>query len=255
MSRRDCRALRMSPNPITLHDGAILIADAHYDASHRPWLLDLLQRIADDEMTPPQLVLMGDIFDLLFGPIPLTHRRNATIIALINRIARKIDVIYLEGNHDFQLASLFPHVRVVPLEQQPLRCRWGTQTVLLAHGDTAGPLAYRLYTGVIRNRVVLLLLRFIDDLTNHALVARLDRYLSMKNDCYEIADFEALVKRRFKEIDYRDVTWIMEGHFHQNRRLRLGNAIYVNLGAFACNQRYYELQSKHESGLIEHCAI
>ena len=65
----------MSPKPLQLHDGAILIGDAHY--SHlRPQFLDFLKTIASGKIKTTQLILMGDIFDQLFGGVAFTLERN-----------------------------------------------------------------------------------------------------------------------------------------------------------------------------------
>ena len=186
---------------------------------------------------------MGDIFDLLFGPIPLTCERNAEAVAAINEIAARMEVLYLEGNHDFRLASLFPGVKVVPLGEQPLRALWGGKQVLLAHGDWGMEPRYRCYTSLIRSRPLLLLLRAIDTLASHAIIRRLDRYLAKKEDCGGFDDFEGYTAARLSRLELGNTELFIEGHFHQNRAFDVGRCRYVNLGAFACNQRYFELQS------------
>jgi len=235
----------MSPKPLSLLPGALLVADAHY-SDRRPELLDFLKSVASGETAATQLILMGDIFDLLFGPIPLTHARNAEAVATINAIAERIEVVYLEGNHDFRLASLFPRVRVFALEAQPVAAQWGEKRVLLAHGDWGSEPRYRLYTALIRSRALLALLRGIDTLTGHGIIKRLDAYLEQKEDCGGFEGFEAHTTRRLAALDLGDAALFIEGHYHQNRAFDVGGCRYVNLGAFACNQRYYEVQSSQE---------
>lgn len=109
----------MSLELFELKPGALLIADAHY-SDQRPKLIELLQSVYDGNTTASQLILMGDIFDLLFGPIALTYERNKEAIEIINAIAMKIEVLYLEGNHDFLLKRYFPEIYLVPLSSQPL---------------------------------------------------------------------------------------------------------------------------------------
>ncbi|MDX1295799.1 MAG: UDP-2,3-diacylglucosamine hydrolase, partial [Sulfurimonadaceae bacterium] len=159
----------MSRSPFELKEGALFVADAHY-SDKRPELLAFLKAVASKEIAATQLILMGDIFDLLFGGIPLTQQRNAEAVSTIKTIASHIDVLYLEGNHDFQLHSVFPEITVIPLNHQPMRCRFGTQQVMLAHGDWGTDMGYRIYTAVIRSRVVLGFLRLIDTLTSHAII-------------------------------------------------------------------------------------
>ncbi|EAL6670347.1 UDP-2,3-diacylglucosamine diphosphatase, partial [Campylobacter coli] len=55
-----------------LQNGAILIADAHENDKRRGFW-EFLQALKRSEITTPQLILMGDIFDLLIGEISATH--------------------------------------------------------------------------------------------------------------------------------------------------------------------------------------
>jgi len=139
----------MSHN-ITLKEGALVVADAHY--SHkRPELLTFLREIYAQNIPATQLFLMGDIFDALFGEVPYTHIQNQEAIRLINEIAQRIEVFYFEGNHDFNLASIFPNVKIFPIEQQPVACSYESKKILLAHGDIEGDLGYKIYAKTIRN--------------------------------------------------------------------------------------------------------
>jgi UDP-2,3-diacylglucosamine hydrolase len=66
---------------------------------------------------------------------------------------------------------------------------------------------------------------------------KLDIHLDKKDDCKEIKNFEGIVKRR---LDNKfECNYFIEGHFHQNRSLKIDGFEYINLAAFACNQRYF----------------
>jgi UDP-2,3-diacylglucosamine hydrolase len=243
----------MSPKPLQLLPGALLVADAHF-SDRRPELLAFLKSVASGEIAASQMILMGDIFDLLFGPIPLTRKRNAEAVAVIREIAERMEVIYLEGNHDFQIGSLFPGIAVYPLAAQPVAATWEGQKVWLAHGDWGNTFGYHLYTAIIRSRPVLYTLRLIDSLTGHSIIRWLDRYLHPKEDCGGAWAFEAYIRRRFEGFDTGGAAWFIEGHFHQNRGFPVGEMHYVNLPAFACNQRYFELQSIQDQEPLKEAA-
>lgn len=237
----------MSHN-IILQEGALIVSDAHFSAS-RPQLQGFLQSIADDKLQTQQLILMGDIFDALFGAIPYTYKENLTVIELLKEIANKIEVIYLEGNHDFNLQAVFDNMRIVPIKQQPLHVTFRDQKVQLAHGDFDAPFGYQLYTTLIRNPLILKILRPLDDLFGHFILNFVYKHLGKKDDCKELEWFEGLVKRRFAE--GVDASYFIEGHFHQNKRLQIGKTLYINLGAFACNQRYFVVKSFKETMELE----
>ena len=225
-----------------LLEGALLITDAHY-SHRRPKLLGLLQAIDSGAIHTTQLILLGDIFDLLFAPIPFTCRRNIEVIDLINAISHKIPVIYFEGNHDFQIAPLFPKVYVVPIAAQPLRMRFKEKNILMAHGDYGSSWQYRTYTKLIRSRMILRFLALIDSMTHNGIIRRLDRYLEHKDDCAEIEGFKDYITKRMHTQNLEEIDTVIEGHFHQNKAFELEQAHYFNPAAFACNERYYVVKS------------
>jgi UDP-2,3-diacylglucosamine hydrolase len=235
----------MSHKLFELKAGAIIIADAHY-STKRPKLLSFLKSILSGKTEATQLILMGDIFDILFGVISLTYRRNIEPIEIINKISKKIQVVYLEGNHDFAIKRFFPDIQVIPLEIQPLHVRYKNQDVLLAHGDFDSDIKYKIYTKIIRSRLTLSILGLIDILTSHGIIHWLDNYLSKKDDCREIENFESIVKSKIKKNSLLKYDVLIEGHYHQNKIYEYKNFKYINLAAFACNERYFVVKSKQE---------
>jgi len=237
----------MSHN-IEIKEGAFLISDAHY--SHkRPELLELIKAIHVDKLSPTQLIFMGDIFDALFGGVNFTLQNNQKMIELINDISKKIEVVYLEGNHDFNIAKIFPSIKVFSISQQPVQCSFNKQTVYLAHGDFGSDLGYRVYTSLIRNPFILSVLGFIDSVTNHSILKNLDTYLNKKDDCNDFKGFKEYIFKRLD--DSFTCSYFIEGHFHQNETIEFEKFKYINLAAFACNQRYFIVNLSHKELLLE----
>lgn len=228
---------------IEIKEGAFIVGDAHYSHS-RPQFLHFLKSIASDELKPTQLILMGDIFDALFGEIPYTQKKNEEAIKLLNEISIKKEVVYLEGNHDFNLKEIFPYAKVFPISSQPILCRFKNRSVMLAHGDIESPLKYKIYTLFIRSVFVLRVLKIFDLLSKHAILKKLDLYLDKKDDCKEFVGFEKYILKRIGEKYGCD--YFIEGHFHQNKTLKFKKFIYFNLAAFACNQRYFIVKSTQD---------
>lgn len=238
----------MSHNIINIKEGAFLISDAHY--SHkRPELLDFFKDIQDKKLKPTQLILMGDIFDLLIGGVSKSIRINQEMVDILNEISKKIEVIYLEGNHDFNLCDVFPDVKVFRLSEQPLACELIGKVIYLAHGDFNAGFGYKIYTSIIRNSFVLSILNLINRLFDNMILNKLDRYLDKKNDCIEIKNFKDIIKNRLD--DMFECEYFIEGHFHQNRFIKFAEFNYFNLAAFACNQRYFIVKSTHEELFVE----
>lgn len=234
----------MYHSEIELKEGAFIVSDSHY-SQKRPELLEFLKDIKSKKLLPTQLILMGDIFDALIGGVEKTIQKNHEAVSLINTISKEIEVVYLEGNHDFNLKTIFPNTKVYSISKQPLKCKYGQKNVLLAHGDQDSPMLYQIYTAIIRNRIVLKFLNIFDEY----ILSRLESYLDKKDDCKEMSNLEDFITRRLS--GKYDCDYFLEGHFHQNRGFKLGETEYINLGAFACNQRYFIVKSSKHKELLE----
>jgi UDP-2,3-diacylglucosamine hydrolase len=124
----------MSHNRYEIKDGAIFVADVHFNPN-RDEFLQFLYEIKNGDLQTPQLFLMGDIFDFLAGEIEYFTIQNREVIKLINQLSTTTQIFYFEGNHDYNLAKLFPNVQVFKREVQPIIFDWNDKKVALAHGD------------------------------------------------------------------------------------------------------------------------
>ncbi len=235
----------MSHN-IQLKIGALIISDAHY-SKERPELLALIKDIHANKIQTKQLLLMGDIFDTLFVEVKETQKQNKELIELLNEINKEIELIYLEGNHDFNLKNIFPDAKVVPLAEQPFKLQYKNKNIALAHGDFDIGLAYTLYSFLIRNSFVLSFLSLVNRLTNNFILNKLDAYLRKKDDCKEFVGFDSYIRNR--NLQKYACEYFIEGHYHQNRSFDFGVFKYVNLAAFACNQRYFIVKLSEDNEL------
>ena len=231
-----------------LQEGALLLGDAHY--SHiRPQLLQLIEAIASKKLQIPQLILMGDILDALFGSVTFTLNENREIVELIGKITEDIEVIYLEGNHDFNLKNIFPLAEVFTLKNQPVIAEYLGRRVAFAHGDFDGAFGYRLYSSIIRNPLVLKVLNAIDVKIENKIIKSIDSYLGKKDDCKEFIGFKEYLLLR--GLERYGCDYFIEGHYHQNKSYTFKQFTYINLSAFACNQRYFIVKFLQDSLLLE----
>jgi UDP-2,3-diacylglucosamine hydrolase len=223
---------------IVIKEGAFFITDAHYNKNKNPHFLSFLKQIKEKKLNPTQLFLLGDIFDALFGNVAYTAKDNQEVIDLIEEISKEIEVIYLEGNHDFYLKYFFSSkIKIYPIKTHPIKVKANKKTICLAHGDFDSPLGYKLYTALIRNPLILLFLNIYDKFTNHSILKFVDKHMSKKEECKKLSWFDDFIKQRVKKFKCCDI--YIDGHFHQNKTYNFENIKYINLGAFACNQRYF----------------
>lgn len=207
-----------------IKENAIFIADSHYP-HHGDAFLTLLQKIAAKEIQTPQIFLMGDNFDLLFGYNDYIQIFSTEAIELLQRLSKELEMIYLEGNHDFCLAELFPDMQVYSREEQPIYYALNGKRVALSHGDRyVTGFGYDLYCKMLRNRVTLTLLKpFQKLIINH----RMGK-LSGKEICFHFIGFEQRVEQILEY--YRDADLVIEGHFHQAKTI----GQYISLPSLAC---------------------
>jgi UDP-2,3-diacylglucosamine hydrolase len=226
-----------------LKEGALFIADAHENHNRRN-LYEALKQV--EEIAPPQLFLMGDIFDLLVGEVDYTRELFAREIHLINRLSLTTETFYFEGNHDFSLEGLFPNVTLFPRSLQPALFEIGNRRVAIAHGDIYENLGYNLYTATIRNKILLTILNALDNRLDRSISTAILERLEQKEQCQKFHGFEHFAQRRQECYD-PDLDLIIEGHFHQN----YAEDRYINLPSFACHPHLVRLNRENNTLTIK----
>ncbi len=198
----------------------------------------VLQKIESGDLLASQLFLMGDIFDLLFGHNKYIHTINNVVITLLNKLSRKVEIYYFEGNHDFCLANIFPNIKVYTREEQPIYMSMGNQKIGLSHGDKFdGGFCYDSYCLLLRNKFTLNMLK---PFQKHIIDYRIKK-LSEKNICHGFINFEAKVGRIMT--NYNDVNLVIEGHFHQAKQF----GKYISLPSLACQKQIAVVQNNQIS--------
>ena len=233
---------------ITLKEGAFLVTDAHYSLL-RPHFLEFMKDIDSQKIKPTQLIFMGDIFDTLLGEVSYTKKQNSELIELLNRVSQRIEIIYLEGNHDYNLQKIFPNIEIFSISKQPIIANFKTKKIYLSHGDFNAGFSYKIYSLFIRNSFFLSLLSFIDSLGSHFILKKLNETFAKKDDCKQLDNFQSYTRKRLNKKYICD--YFIDGHFHQNKKFTIQNFTYINLGAFACNQRYFSVKSVNNKELLE----
>jgi len=212
---------------IAIKENAIFIADSHYP-HHGDDFLTLLKKLEKKEIHTPQIFLMGDNFDLLFGYNNYIKTFSSEAIELLQKLSKTVEIHYFEGNHDFCLNEVFPDMQVYAREEQPVYFTLGDKKVAISHGDKYETgFGYNLYCKILRNKTTLTLLRpFEKAIINHRM-----KKLSQKDICHHFDGFEKRVGDILKH--YEDVDLVIEGHFHQSKVL----GKYISLPSQACQHK------------------
>ncbi len=209
---------------ITIREQALFIADSHYP-HHGDAFLGLLKKLESGEIQTPQLFLMGDNFDLLFGYNDYIQTFSKEAITLLQRLSKKLEIHYFEGNHDFCLKELFPDIRVYSREEQPVMFQLRDKRVAISHGDKyATGMVYDLYCRILRSKKTLTFLKPFEK----TIIDNRMKKLSQKHICFNFVGCE----KRVEEIlaHYSEADMVIEGHFHQCKIV----GKYVSLPSLAC---------------------
>jgi len=209
---------------VKIKENALFIADSHYP-HHGDDFLQILKKLENEEIQTPQLFLMGDNFDLLFGHNDYIQTFSQEVIDLLQKLSKNIEIHYFEGNHDFCLSNIFINMNVYSRDTQPIIFELNKKKVAISHGDKyATGFGYDLYCKVLRNKTTLTLLKpFEKMIINHRM-----KKLSQKNICHTFNGFEKRVEAILE--NYKNVDLVIEGHFHQSEIV----GKYISLPSQAC---------------------
>jgi UDP-2,3-diacylglucosamine hydrolase len=227
---------------LSIKSDSIFVADSHFNEKNRE-LLTLLQKVESKEIVTSQLFLMGDIFDFISGESRYFIKQNIEVINLLNKLSNEIEIIYLEGNHDYNLKSVFPNIKVIKRENQPLLAKYEDKTVSLAHGDNFINWKYDLYCKFIRNTIFLRFMNFID--INFFISKKIENALVKKNICHKMKNFEEIVSKRVKNYN-TDI--VIEGHYHQGNSYFIDEKRYINIPSLCCQKKYVLIKNLEFKG-------
>jgi UDP-2,3-diacylglucosamine hydrolase len=239
-------------NTPDIAEGAIFVADSHYNPLGRTEILPLLRSIAAREIKTRQLFLMGDISDLLIGKFKFCREENRELIALIDRVAKNgTTVYYFEGNHDFFLDEVFDQkVIIIPKKDQPAEFLLNDRKILLLHGDFRVEFRYAVYAKAIRNPVGLFLFHLFSlNFVNFWLLKYMQKKLLAKQLAYNIENFQGKRTRSLCDLGEKS-DMIVEGHFHQGCDFDCRGARYLNIAAYALEQSFVQIEYDRISGGI-----
>lgn len=223
---------------LILKEDAIFIADSHYNKKNQEFK-EILEKIEKKEITTNQIFLLGDNFDFLCNEVTYFKIINQDIINLLNNLSIRFEIFYLEGNHDYNLQKIFPKIKVIKRENQPLILKYEKKNVALSHGDNFINWYYTLYCKIIRNSMFLKFLNIFD--VGFFISKKIEVALENKNICHTLSCFEELINKRVE--NYKEDI-IIEGHYHQAKTYKIDEKVYINIPSLCCQKSFTRFQNK-----------
>ncbi len=114
----------------------IFISDLHLADSDDPRTIKFLSFMDREQSELERLIVGGDLFDLWIGDKGIFFSKYQTILNKLSELRQKgIEIVYLEGNHDFSLSKYFSDTLKIHVVPEEVQLNIGGAKVFIAHGD------------------------------------------------------------------------------------------------------------------------
>jgi UDP-2,3-diacylglucosamine pyrophosphatase LpxH len=222
----------------------VILSDLHLgsDVSRASEALDLLRSISFR-----RLILLGDIFcDLNFRRLNKEHWQFLSFIRKLSNPKRNVQVIWVEGNHDYGLTNVMSHLVGVPVYQEYV---WESQDGrnIAIHGHQFDNFIIKNH--IFMNGLASQLYLFIQKLSSKGkLVARL---LDRLNTCWQRLT-PKVAEGALSYARAHGAKRIFCGHSHEAVAIMRNGVSYYNTGSWANRRCTYVTISEQEVLLNEH---
>jgi len=196
----------------------IFLADAHLRAPEDHNYRLLLRFLEELQGTTDTLCILGDLFDFRIGLPQLPFDEHEPIIAALSRLRDAgTRLIYLEGNHDFQLGPRFAERIGAELHVGPVVVELQGKQVLLCHGDLVNRAdwRYRLLYHMVRSRALLWSGRWLPANVIQRIRQCLQRSSSGRyEDNTTRWNYRRIISNYASRIRSQEIDAVVLGHFH-----------------------------------------
>lgn len=215
-----------------------------------------------DAIEADEIILLGDIFDLMVGNKPQYIDKYYDVFNKLEVLLKNGKVIhYFEGNHDFHVKNLFQDwaskigfSKEMNFHKTILIKEIGRRKVLFTHGDDIeidNP-SYKLYKKLINNKF----LEFLGDyIVPHSAIEWIGHRASQKSRArntkkYERSDeLSEMIRDKFRESARRasaayDVSVVICGHSHALDHHQEDGLEYLNSGYAPIEKSYIVIEDE-----------
>lgn len=196
----------------------VFLADAHLNSPCDPNYRLLVQFLEGLQGTVDTLCILGDLFDFRVGLPALDFPEQDPVLKLLARLSKSgLRLIYLEGNHDFQLGAAFAAQIGAELYRGPVTLTLQGKRLFLCHGDLVNRAdwRYRLLYRLLRNPVLFSLARLMPASLVQAVRYRLQyaskrRYSKGRSQW----NYREIITAYGEEVRQQGCDALVLGHFH-----------------------------------------
>jgi len=201
-----------------------------------------------EEENPDRLIIAGDLFDVWYEykmviPKPYFHVLHK--LAAIKEAGT--DLIYLVGNHDFKFLDFFDKYIHATIYHDCYETTINGKKYIFSHGDayTSNDLRYHILKSILRNRFINALFGLI----HPDLGLKFGRWMSRssrekQNPPGKLKSLEkGLIRFAQKKINH-GYDYVVMGHIHNPKVMKLGEGKYINLGDWIQHFSYLLIENE-----------
>lgn len=228
-----------------INSDALILSDSH-SQYNRMELIKVLQNL---NPIPSQIILLGDILNLLIGSIKSSRKQNQYALQVLEELSKKTKILYLEGNHDFNLNPILKNAIKIKRGIQPIICRFKCKYLLLAHGDIFLGKKYEIYANLVRSKsmeIIFIIIDFLSFGRVYNYIAKkvenkIIKILTNKDEIDSILNkrimtYEKYIKEKNIKVDY-----VIEGHFHIKSKIETKDFLYIAMPSYLYDKKIYRL--------------
>jgi UDP-2,3-diacylglucosamine hydrolase len=232
----------------------IFVSDAHFSGRETEAMEVFLRFLNSEKERMSHLVILGDLFEFLFGfkdnpargkPFPFAD--YLPILEGLQRLYRQgIRIKYFEGNHDFFLHSFFSERFGMEVEVYPEgnEERLGGRRVFISHGDLSNPKLwrYRTFRRMIKNRWTYGLIERVGPGFSRRVAKWLSQRSYQKNHAvipfYLPLEFKNFAHQKF--LEGFDMVILGHSHFPEEMEERVDEkrCLYFNVGDWMVHRSF-----------------
>ncbi len=197
-----------------------------------------------------QLVILGDLFEFLFGFKNTFSFPFPDYLPVLTGIQKLYDqgvqIKYIEGNHDFFLHLFFEEQLRIKVEvySEGVEINLGEKKAFLSHGDLSNPklIGYRIFRRGLKNPVTLRLIQFVGPRFSRwvarKMSARSYRRHHMGRAGNPPREFRTFAHQKF--LEGFDIVILGHSHFPEKVEETVGGrrCLYFNVGDWMGHRSY-----------------
>lgn len=229
----------------------IFVGDAHFalgDGKRRDYFTRFIRANRPSVGT---LVIMGDFFDFWFGfrHIASLRKEYEDILDLLEGLRSEgVEIIYLEGNHDFRLGPYMREELGIQVYDRSAELELDGTRVYLAHGDRAHPKpGHKVFSFLIKNWFTYTIISWLGP----RIVIAIAKWLSTHSRRHGVKEVSEIIHRLRRFAHHKlnegfDAVVLAHTHLPEAMALekRGGEGYYFNVGNWMRDFSYLRYNSK-----------